>query len=106
MSSLGTPESALNFLYGLERAAKDPNEQSVYRQQILKTKNEINIKRLESLLQQYSSKNGIIPKELGELLPPEKRETLLHDPFGGHYYLDQNDGKIKNSKESSGTLDK
>lgn len=57
------------------------------------------IKLLQSMVSRYRLSFGTYPKDLKELVDKGFVETLPKEPFGGYYFLDPDDHRVKSSTD-------
>ncbi|UVT17784.1 MAG: hypothetical protein H8K04_09750 [Nitrospira sp.] len=91
------PETALQFLEALWRQTQDAGMREVLEKRAKEVMIERDIQRLESVIQQYRSKQGSYPKTLQNLINGGYLSQLPVEPFGGSYALDSKTGKISSS---------
>jgi hypothetical protein len=91
------PDTALQFLEALWRQTQDEGMREVIARRAKEVIIERDIRSLESVVQQYRSKQGVYPNTLRDLIVRGYLLQLPQEPFGGSYELDSKTGKVSSS---------
>jgi tetratricopeptide (TPR) repeat protein len=91
------PDTALQFLEALWRQTQDEGMREVIAKRAKEVIIERDIRSLETVVQQYRSKQGSYPKTLHDLIASGYLLQLPQEPFGGFYELDSKTGQVRSS---------
>jgi tetratricopeptide (TPR) repeat protein len=94
--ALSSPEMALEFLEDMIKGATDVNQRRALTEHYRKALHERNIRNLEEAARSFKAQAGRWPANLDELSLPGA-DRLLHDPFGGRYYVNAKTGEIEST---------
>ncbi|MDY6843273.1 MAG: hypothetical protein SVW57_04185 [Thermodesulfobacteriota bacterium] len=93
------PEFGIEFLWRVYENTVDKRVRNRVLRRMKELIVERDVKNLELALKRYKEKTNVNPKELQELITKGIIESLPKEPYGGYYYLDQEDGRVKSSKK-------
>lgn len=91
------PETALQFLRALWQQTQDADTREVLEKRAKEIMIERDIRKLETAVQRFRSKQGSYPKALYDLILNGSLSQLPQEPFGGSYQLDSKTGQVRSS---------
>jgi tetratricopeptide (TPR) repeat protein len=91
------PDTALQFLEALWRQTQDEGMREVIAKRAKEVMIERDIRSLEAAVQEYSAKQGHLPKRLQDLVSSGYLTQIPQEPFGGSYEMDSRTGKVTSS---------
>ncbi|MCC6543427.1 MAG: hypothetical protein IT392_02860 [Nitrospirae bacterium] len=93
----GDPEIALEFLSNFYKETKDENVREALDQRIKEVMVERDAGFLEVAVKRYKDIYKANPESLMQLVEKEIIASLPHEPFGGFYYFNPEDGRVYSS---------
>ena len=93
----GNPEVALEFLDAVWRQTQDQTVREALERRMKEVAIERDIRILEQAVARYGQRHGKVPPTLAALVQQGLLPAIPHEPFGGVYRLDTDNGTVSSS---------